>query len=223
MNGPGTGISTGDDTTVRPQRRVLRLARALGIAAFGLLGAVTLTPLATAVSQGLVTPDPPQPADAIVALAATIHEDGTLSEDSLRRLVRAIELYTEGWAPLLILSGGPLKRGLDEAAVRSALARRLGVPAPAIVPLAGPHTTHEEGQAVAAVLGPRAARRVLIVTDWAHARRARATFRHAGLDARVAVTGRPADPATPEGRLRLAWECARELLAQTYYRLAGLA
>jgi len=65
---------------------------------------------------------------------------------------------------------------------------------------------------------------VLVVTDWAHAGRVRGTFQRVGLDVRVAVTRRLADAAvTPNGRLELAWECARELLARAYYRLLGFA
>jgi uncharacterized SAM-binding protein YcdF (DUF218 family) len=189
----------------------------------GLLAVTALTPLPNVVARRLVTPDPPMPADAIVALAATIYGDGTLSDDSMRRFVRATELYKEGVAPLLVLSGVQRGPELDEGEVRAALARRLGVPTSAIVTVTGDHT-RDEALAVVAALRPRGARRVLVVTDWAQAGRVRATFKSVGLDVRVAVTRRPADAAaTPHARLWLAWECAREFLARAYYRLVGFA
>jgi uncharacterized SAM-binding protein YcdF (DUF218 family) len=205
-------------------RHLLLVARALGFATLGLLAVTAFTPLPNVVARRLMTPDSPMPADAIVALAAAILRDGTLSDDSIRRFVRATELYADGLAPLLILSGTTPGPGLDEGEVRAALARRLGVPAAAIITLGGTHTTRDEAVAVAAALRPRGARHVLVVTDWAHAARVRATFEQVGLEVRVAVTGQPADAAvTPDRRLWLAWECAREALARAYYRLAGFA
>jgi uncharacterized SAM-binding protein YcdF (DUF218 family) len=197
-------------------------SRLAGLATLGLLAVAAFTPLPNVVARRLLTPDPPAPADAIVALNATVYRDGTLSDASLRRFARAVELYAAGAAPLLVLSGSTPEPGLDEAAIRATLARRFGVPPAAILPVPGPHTTREEALAVAALLGPRGARRVLVVTDWLHATRARAMFQRAGLDARIAVAGRPADTAlTPASRLQLAWECTRELGARAYYRLSG--
>jgi uncharacterized SAM-binding protein YcdF (DUF218 family) len=202
------------------RRRTRAVSRLAGLATLGLLALAAFTPLANVVARRLLTPDPPAPADAIVALASTVYQDGTLSDASLRRFARAVELYAAGAAPILVLSGSTPEPGLDEAAVRATLARRFGVPPAAILPVPGSRTTREEARAVAALLGPRGARRVLVVTDWPHATRTRATFSQAGLDARIAVTGRPADAArSPANRLWLAWECARELGARAYYRL----
>lgn len=207
-----------------PVRRLLLIARVLGLASLSLLAVTILTPLPNVAARRLVTPDSPMPADAIVALASTIHRDETLSNNSLRRLVRATELYAEGLAPLLVLSGTSPEPGLDESEVRATLARRFGVPASAIVTVTGHHTTREEALAVGAALRPRGVHQLLIVTDWEHAERARATFQRVGFQARVAVTGRPADTAsTPKGRLQLGWECTRSLLALAYYRLRGFA
>jgi uncharacterized SAM-binding protein YcdF (DUF218 family) len=203
---------------------LLRVARALGLATLGVLAATALTPLPNVVARSLVTPDPATPVDAIVALAGAIHTDGTLSDDSIRRFLRATDLYTEGLAPLLVLSGGRPRPGLDEGDVRAALARRFGVPPSAIVTINANYTTRDEALAVAAALRPRGAHSVLVVTDWDHAGRARATFERVGFEVRVAVTRRPADAvSTPNGRLWLGWECVRELLALAYYRLLGLA
>jgi uncharacterized SAM-binding protein YcdF (DUF218 family) len=189
-------------------------------AAAGCLAA--FTPLPNAAARRFVTQDPIAPADAVVPLAGSIAGDGHLGDSSLRRLVRAIELHADGAAPLLVLTGTVQGRGLDEAAVRLALARRLGVADAAIVAQGGQRSTREEAVTVTAILRSRGGRRVLLVTDWFHAGRARAAFRAAGLDARVAVTSDAAEAArTPGERLELSWLVARELAAKLYYRLAG--
>jgi uncharacterized SAM-binding protein YcdF (DUF218 family) len=205
-------------------RSLLRVARLLGYATLGLLAVLAATPLANGLARRLVIPDPPMPADAIVPLAATIHLDGTLSDDSVRRLMRAVELHGQGLAPLLVLSGITTETGMDEARTRASLVHRSGVSPSATITVSGHRTTREEALAVVAALRPLGARRLLIVTDWVHAERARRTFERAGVDVRVAVTRRPADTVrSPAGRLRLAWECGRELAALVYYRLAGFA
>jgi uncharacterized SAM-binding protein YcdF (DUF218 family) len=203
---------------------VLLAARVLGLLVLAAGGTAAWTPLPSLLARRLVTPDPPGPADAIVALAAVARADGTLQDKSLRRLIRAVELYAEGRAPLLVLSGSLPGAGVDEARLRMELAGRLGVPSSAILAIGGSRTTWEEARATAARLEPHGLRRVLVVTDWCHAGRARAAFLRAGLDARVAVTGRPADAARTAGeRLALAWHCLREMAATVYYRLAGFA
>jgi uncharacterized SAM-binding protein YcdF (DUF218 family) len=212
------------DPIERRMRRLLRAARALGLLTVGLLTITAFTPLSNVVARSLAAPDSPRPVDAIVALASNIQRDGALNEPSLRRLVRAMELYAEGLAPLLVLSGAHVESGLDEGAVRAALARRLGVPQSAIVTVTGPRSTREEALAIEVALQSRGVHRLLVVTDWDHAERARATFERVGFEVRVAVTRRPADAAsTPKDRLRLGWDCARSLLALAYYRLLGFA
>lgn len=203
-------------------RALLLGARGLGLTVLVLFFLAAFTPLPNLAGARFLTPDPVVPADAIVALAASIEWDGTLGPTSLRRLVRAIELYAGGAAPLLLISGTSPAPGLDEAATRGALARRLGVPAQAIVLVAGPRDTREEAAVVAAVLQRWSARRVLIVTDWSHALRARRVFRAAGFDARVVITtDAPRAARSPRERVELAWNLGRELAANAYYRLAG--
>ena len=205
-------------------RRLLLVARTLGLAALGLAALTILTPLPNVAARRLVRVDAPAPADAIVALSSTINGDGTLSDNSMSRFIRATELYAEGLAPLLVLSGTSPEPGLEEGEVRAALARRFGVPESAIITVSGHHTTYEEALSVVAAPRPRGARRVLVVTDWAHIGRVRAVYKRAGLEVRVVATHWPVDTTTtPQGRLWLAWDCTRELLARVYYRFAGFA
>jgi uncharacterized SAM-binding protein YcdF (DUF218 family) len=209
-------------TSPAPVRTLLLLARGIGFVAISVLAITALTPLPNIVAHRLTSSDQAMTADAIVPLAATILVDGTLSDNSLRRLVRAVDLYAQGLAPLLVVSGVNFGNGQNEAEARAALASRFGVPPSAILTVTGHHTTGEEALAVVAALRPRGARRLLVVTDWAHAQRAREIFERTGIDVRVTITQRPPEIAnTAESRLRLAWDCFRELFARVYYRLVG--
>lgn len=205
-------------------RSLLMAARAVGSAMLGLMAVAAFTPLPNVAARYLVTPDSPMPAGAIVALASTINGDGTLSDMSISRFVRAAELYAEGLAPLLVLSGSEVEDGGDEAEVRTLLARRFGVPPSAIVTVSGHYTTRDEALAIATALRARGISHALVVTGWAHTARVRDVFRRLGLDVRVVATSDAVDASrTPQARLWLAWECARELSARLYYRLAGFA
>jgi len=141
---------------------------------------------------------------------------------SLRRAMMAIGLERRGLAPLLVFTGATLPDGAQEAEVRADLARSLGVPPDRIVTVAGARNTREEALRVAAALGPRGARRILLVTDELHLVRARRLFELAGFEVLPAPTGEHLDEAEqPSSRVGLALHLCREGLARLYYRVAG--
>ena len=110
---------------------------------------------------------------------------------------------------------------MDEAAIRAALARSLGVPDGAIVVVTGGRTTREEAARTRAALGP-AARRILLVTGGLHMTRAAALYRRAGFE----VLPAPVDDASgggvsPQSRLALLVRVGTELTARAYHRAAG--
>jgi len=162
------------------------------------------------------------PADAIVVLAGGIHQDGALTASSLRRAVHGISLHRKDQAKFLVLSGPPAAGGPAEAAVRSNLARELGVPAEALLTEEEVWTTRQEAARIWRLLQARGARRIILVTDSQHMPRAQAVFERAGFE----VVPSEADDvsraaADPEERLRLARRIVQEYIARLYYRLAG--
>jgi uncharacterized SAM-binding protein YcdF (DUF218 family) len=193
----------------------------LGAAALALLLLLAFTPLAPALARRLTIPPRLEPADAIVVPGADVAPDGTLSGPSLRRTIHGIRLHRRGLAPWLVFAGMPARpRHPEEASVRAALARELGVPTPAIVTLAT-WTTREEAERAREALAPRGVRRVLLVTDSDHLLRAGGVFERAGFDVLPApADGSPHD-STPENRLYLARDVAEELVARALYRLSG--
>jgi uncharacterized SAM-binding protein YcdF (DUF218 family) len=200
--------------------REVPVLRAAGGAVLTLFLAGAFTPLANALHARLLVAPRLERAEAIVVLGAGVSSLGTLSDSSLRRALLGIELQRRHLAPRLVLLG-PTTGDVDEAAIRAALARSLGVPGGAIVVVTGGRTTREEAARTRAALGP-AARRILLVTGGLHMTRAAALYRRAGFE----VLPAPVDDASgggvsPQSRLALLVRVGTELTARAYHRAAG--
>jgi uncharacterized SAM-binding protein YcdF (DUF218 family) len=199
------------------------LLRSLGACALLAFLALAFTPLAARLSHRLERPPRLERAAAIVVLGGGgVHSDGTLSDVSLRRTMRGIDLLQRGLAPWLVFSGPRARTGLAEAEIRAAMARKLGVPASAILVETTARTTQEEAARIADLLLPRGASRILLVADTQGMRRAAGVFERAGFE----VLPAPEDdvsgaPGTPDGRLALARRVFIEVTALVYYHLAG--
>jgi uncharacterized SAM-binding protein YcdF (DUF218 family) len=113
------------------------------------------------------------PADAIVVLGAA-QWNGRPSPVLQARLDRAIGLYREGFAPLLVLTGGSQPADApSEAAVGREYALAQGIPPEAILLEEQSHTTVENLRGAWDVLEPRGAYTILLVSDPFHMARAR--------------------------------------------------
>ncbi len=133
-----------------------RLLEALGAAAIAGFLLIAYTPLPNVLGHQLAVPDEMAPSDAIVVLGAGMSADGKLSQPSLARAVRGIELHQLGYAPLLVLLGPARQEGYaSEAEVRWRLARTMRVdPADIILEPRGLNT-REEAMFVDESLTPR--------------------------------------------------------------------
>jgi uncharacterized SAM-binding protein YcdF (DUF218 family) len=196
------------------------ILRAAGAAVLALFLAAAFTPLANALHARLLVAPRLERAEAIVVLGAGVSSLGTLSDSSLRRALLGIELQRRGLAPRVVLLG-PTTGDVDEAAIRGALARSLGVRDDAIGLVTGGRTTREEAARTRAALGP-AARRILLVTGGLHMTRAAALYERAGFE----VLPAPVDDASgggvsPQSRLALLVRVGTELTARAYHRAAG--
>jgi len=203
----------------RPPSRAAMVAGAIGLAAFAV---IAYTPAMAHVAWSLSPVTSPAPADAIVVLGAGAAPDGTLSDQSLRRLVGGLVLFRRGLAPRVILMGPGYQGGPVEARLRSSLAGDLGVPASALIVEGGGLTTRHEASLAAGHMRELGGRRVLLVTGSHHMPRARLLFERAGLEV-VPAPVVEVSPSTqrPEGRLDLARALLQEAFARAYYRLAG--
>ena len=194
--------------------------RPLGIATLAVFFLAAFTPLPVRLYDLLAVPARIGPADAIVVLAGGgVLSGGELSDTSRRRTALGIDLYRDGLAPLLVLSGAVGWRA--ESTARAALAGKCGVPDAAVIARTAGHTTHEEAATLAPLLRARGVRRLLLVTDASHMRRARRLLEDAGFDVLPAPVRVMDAPRQPGERIRLFHETLRESLALLYYGVAG--
>lgn len=194
------------------------LCRALGALFLATFLALGYTSVSEAWCRMVVLPAQLGPADAIVVLGAGVTPDGSLTSSSERKANAGIELRRKGLAPLLVFVGAARLEGER----RARLARELGVPSEKILTAFGARTTRDEAQRVARLLRPSGARRILLVTGGLHMRRAIGLFAKQGLDAAPApINDTQCWEPVAEQRIMLAIQLLRELLATSYYRLAG--
>jgi len=123
-------------------------------------------------------------ADAIVVLGGGVRWDGALSEATQRRLVYALRLLRQGYAPTIILTGGnPDDPGVPESAEMARVARELGFPAERFIVETRASRTSTQARAVAEIARAQGFRSVILVTSPTHSYRALLAFRKAGVEA----------------------------------------
>lgn len=147
------------------------------------------------------------------------HEDALVKADAmfvlagtrLERPLEAVDLYTEGFAPLIVLSPGRpepgerLVRGrgirfpTDSELVRDAMVQ-MGIPAAAIVATDGyVDNTAQEANLLRAMVQKRGWRRVIVITSKYHTRRSAFAFRRGleGTGAQVVMRATRHDQSDP--------------------------
>lgn len=119
--------------------------------------------------------------DAIVVLGAAQY-DGRPSPQLQARLDRAVELFRDGWAPVIAVTGGsmPGDRFTEAEASRRYLERQ-GVPPDAITGENQGRSTWESLQRLGVVLTSEGRTRVLLVSDPFHLLRVRLSASEVGL------------------------------------------
>jgi uncharacterized SAM-binding protein YcdF (DUF218 family) len=157
-------------------------------------------------------------ADAIVVLGSAVRPDGQPSASLRARTQQAIELYRQGYAPTLFLSGGLGRFPPSEAAAMRRLALAGGVPESALVLDETATSTRESVTNAARAAAARGWTSVLVVSEPFHMLRATRMARDAGLAAYAAPARR--SPLHTQSRLRR-YYTGREALALLWYLAAG--
>lgn len=185
------------------------------------LTAVTLdeSVLADWIVSPLLLPDTGGQADAIVVAGAGVLGGCEPNLSGLRRSIAAADLQAAGRAPVVLFTGGrPADLPCAVADVMATLGHRLGIPSERVLTEGTSSNTRENAYYAAAVLDSIGARRVLLVTDRLHMRRASATFAAMGLHVERASV--PVY-ATHHGNLDMLAGALREFAALTYYWSRG--
>lgn len=194
----------------------MRGLRFLGAVGLLLFAAAAFTPLANNLNAWMAGSPALEPSDAIVVLGrGGADTDGVLTNRSLRRVLRGVDLYGDGLAPLLVLSGSA-----EEIRARATLVRGFGVPAAAILSGGPAYTSVEEAEQLRRLLLPLGKRRILLVADPIDMPRGRALMERAGFIVFPAPTA-ASGPSQPESRLGLVRDIVIELAAWAYYRSSG--
>lgn len=118
--------------------------------------------------------------DCIVVLGASVYADGTLSPILENRVEAAIELYKQGAASVVIMSGDGRDSNYDEPSAMKEYAVSRGVPEDAIYCDPGGYHTYDTMWRVHNVFGAQSA---LVVTQEYHLYRAVYDARGVGMDA----------------------------------------
>ncbi|MHC4937674.1 MAG: YdcF family protein [Planctomycetota bacterium] len=150
-----------------------------------------------------------RPADAIVVLGAHVYADGRVSDSLADRVRTGVELYHQGLAPRMVMSGGPGDGEVHETEAMRDLAIELGVPRDAIeLDLGGLNTR-------ATVANTRYAHVLAVSHHW-HLPRIKMAYRQAGKTA-YTVPARESYVISQTPRLT-----AREIAAFWWYWACGL-
>lgn len=179
-------------TTGKKHRSLAWLAA--GLAVLLLLGLVFVfrAPLLTAVAEGLIVNDPPQPADIIFLL----------NGDYNSRPFWAADLYEQNLAPLVVIARSEdtpaVKLGLipNDTDISVSVLEKNGVPADKIVVLSWPGgvtSTFDEAAALHQYVNMTDISRVILVTSEFHSRRAKWIFGRelSGLPVRLEMAAVP--------------------------------
>lgn len=155
-------------------------------------------------------------ADAIVVLGARAYADGRLSDALQDRMGTAVQLYHEGRAPRLILSGGPGDGAIHETEAMRDFAVQKGVPLGAIALDRDGVNTEETAQYVATLARQRTLTSVLAVSHAYHLPRVKMALERNGVRAYTV-------PAHERYVLRkMPYLMAREVAALWVYYFSGV-
>lgn len=150
-------------------------------AGFGLM--LVLFPLLVAIFFG--TSDYSMEADAAVVFGGRVRDDGSLSPALRDRVGGAIDVYKDGVAETIIMSGNTGTNGVDEAAAMRKFAVKRGVPSSAILLNDDGEDTESAVANTADLFSRYGFKRVLAVSQWYHLPRIKLAYFAQGWDVRT--------------------------------------
>ena len=129
------------------------------------------------------SPPFPQKADVIVLLSSGQIDDNWLTPDAAQRLLGALKLYRDNFAPVIISSGSQHQRGLGQAELQADWLTRAAVPASAILVEGRSTRTYESCIEVSGIMRDHGWNSAVIVTSQMDVPRVRLVFAKLGISA----------------------------------------
>jgi len=165
-------------------------------------------PLLTTLADWWIVDEPLERSQVILVLGG----DNVMGD----RVRHAVELYRQGWAPRLLVSGTSLRSYFNEVELMQREAVNLGVPQEHLIAVPQrASSTLAEALALQRVLAEHDFRKIIVVTSNYHTRRSRLIFRQLYRErgTQVLVSAAPDFEFQPqrwwkdrEGRIRFVWE-----------------
>lgn len=181
------------------------------------------SPITTLMARSVPPPDPLQPSDAIVVLAGGYIDGSTIAAEGQDRLLKGLELLHAGMAPRLLVTQPTGDAGQWIALVKAEM-KGLGI-AGDVEPVGPVVNTHDESLMVARMAREHGWRRIILVTQSWHMRRAAALFTKAGLDVLRCPCGDSTydsrNPQSPGDRLTAFRDWLHETVGYEVYHLRG--
>ncbi len=153
------------------------------------------------------------PADVAVVLGNQVEADGSPSPRLQARLDKTLDIYQQGLAKKIIVSGGRDANGYEEAEVMQAYLVTKGIPATDILLDPNGYDTYRTAQSARRLMLENKWNSAIIVSHYYHISRARLAFSKFGLQAIYAVH------AQAPLELREPHSIAREFIGYYYYLL----
>ena len=137
----------------------------------------------------LIQAEKPEPADYIICLTAGLGSSNLPTEDGWRRVYTAVQLYLDGYAPLILFTGGGAEK-VSEAEIYSEVAQWFGCPEEAILYEVGANSTAEHPRRILNLSSLKIDRKtpLLIVTSPLHSKRTALSFRRQGFSSFRVIT-----------------------------------
>lgn len=186
---------------------------------------VAYTPLIVRPTQSLARHDTLRSADAVVVLSSNVRKSGEMDDSFQNRVLHGYEVLRQGYAPRLIvtrLAPTSKKKSYVPAIREQFRALQFDYPIEEVGPV---YNTFEEAQAVGRLLREKGWKRVVLVSDPTHLRRAAATFKKAGVPVLCSPCRNPDyDLSRIEDageRLRACRDWFHESIGYEMYRLQG--
>jgi uncharacterized SAM-binding protein YcdF (DUF218 family)/lysophospholipase L1-like esterase len=200
--------------------RPFRTGLICGIALLvGLRLLINETSLADRLVAPLAIADGTGPADLIVVAGAGVVGVCEPNVNALRRTMLAVASWKERRAPAILFTGG---RAADASCaisrVMADFARTLGVPDGSLLLETTSRSTRQNAEHSLPILRGLGVRRLILVTDRLHLRRASAAFEHFGFE--VIGTSVPVYGGHPDN-VSMVLAAAREVVALLYYGARG--